>query len=52
MLVYRKQLNEGANELKIYTYKQPAAIESTEAVAILNEAGRYRLLFNVFIRMA
>ncbi len=25
--------------LKIYTYKQPAAIESTESVAILNEAG-------------
>lgn len=39
MLVYRKQLNEGANGLKIYTYKQPAAIESTESVAILNEAG-------------
>ncbi|MEB2281172.1 hypothetical protein LAV73_14390 [Lysinibacillus xylanilyticus] len=25
--------------MKIYTYKQPAAIESTESVAILNEAG-------------
>ncbi|MFJ7733675.1 hypothetical protein ACIQXF_17555 [Lysinibacillus sp. NPDC097231] len=25
--------------MKIYTYKQPAAIESTETVAILNEAG-------------
>jgi len=38
MLVYRKQLNEGANGLKSYTYKQPAAIESTEAIAILNDA--------------
>lgn len=26
--------------MKIYTYKQPAAIESTESVAILNEAGK------------
>lgn len=39
MLVYRKQQNEGANGLKSYTYKQPAAIESTETVAIINEAG-------------
>ncbi|MFJ7369533.1 hypothetical protein ACIQVU_08845 [Lysinibacillus sp. NPDC098008] len=26
--------------MKIYTYKQPAAIESTEVIAILNEAGQ------------
>lgn len=25
--------------MKIYTYKQPAAIESTEAIQIINEAG-------------
>jgi hypothetical protein len=30
---------EGAKVLKIYTYQQPAAIESTEKVAVLNEAG-------------
>lgn len=39
MVVLRKQCFKGANRLKTYTYKQPAAIESTEAVKILNEAG-------------
>ena len=31
--------NEGAKRLKTFTYKQPAALESTEIVQVINEEG-------------